>query len=114
MNDEQAGVSVYVTVPDLESAESMARALVEEGLAACVNVLPGVRSIYRWEGELQSDDEVVLLAKTRAALGRRVCERVAELHSYKVPCAVVLPWVDAMPGYSRWVSEQTRGSGTAE
>ena len=107
MSDQQPGVSVYVTVPDMESAESIARVLVTEGLAACVNVLPGVRSIYRWKDEVQTDSEVVLLAKTRADLGRRVCDRVAELHSYELPCAVVLPWLGALPGYSKWVAEET-------
>lgn len=107
MSDQQPGVSVYVTVPDMESAESIARVLVTEGLAACVNVLPGVRSIYRWKDEVQTDSEVVLLAKTRADLGRRVCDRVAELHSYELPCAVVLPWLEALPGYSKWVAEET-------
>lgn len=101
------GVTVYVTVPDRSAAEQLARALVNERLAACVNIIPGVRSVYRWQGDLQCDDEVLLLAKTRADLATRLCERVAEWHSYDVPCAVVLPWEDALPAYAQWVEEQT-------
>lgn len=104
-------VSVYCTVPDQACAERLATALLEERLAACVNVLPGVRSHYRWEGSLQRDDELVLLAKTRAALGRRVCERLAELHPHEVPCAVVLPVADGLPAYLEWVHAETRDAG---
>ena len=102
-------VSVFCTVPDQECAERLATALLEERLAACVNILPGVVSHYRWQGALQRDAELVLLAKTRAELGRRVCERLAELHPHEVPCAVVLGVTDGLPAYLDWVRAETRG-----
>jgi len=99
-------VSVYVTASGPEAAERLARALVEERLAACVNVLPGVRSFYRWEGELHVDDEVALLAKTRADRFDALAARVRELHGYDVPCVVALGIADALPDYQAWVAEE--------
>lgn len=105
---EARAVSVYATAASLEDAERLADALVEERLVACVNILPGMRSVYRWEGRLEHDDEVVLLAKTRRELAEAVCERVAALHTYDVPCCVVLPLVAGWPAYLDWIDEQTR------
>lgn len=100
-------VSVHVTASDLESARLLARALVEEHLAACVNVLPGMRSVYRWQGELHEDDEVLLLVKSRRTLVPALLARIAELHAYEVPCALVLPIVDGLPAYLAWLAGQT-------
>ncbi len=71
----------YVTCPDRDEALAIARALVDERLAACGNVLPGMVSIYRWEGAVHEAEEVVLILKTQARLARRVVERVRGLHS---------------------------------
>ena len=102
-------VSVFVTCGARDEADHIARTLVTEGLAACVNILPGVTSVYRWEGETHADPELVLFMKTRQELAERLCARVEELHSYDVPCIVVLPLAGGNSRYLEWIREQTRG-----
>jgi len=97
-----------MTAATADEAERIGRALVEERLAACVNVLPGAVSLYRWEGAVQRDEEAVFLAKTRRALVDRITERVGELHSYDVPALLVLPLDGGSPAYLAWLAEQTR------
>jgi periplasmic divalent cation tolerance protein len=105
-----AGVLVVlVTTPDSDSGHALARALVEERLAACVNVLPGLRSIYRWEGAVEEADECLLLIKVRTAGVARLAERVVELHPYEVPEVVALPVVAGLEGYLEWVERESRG-----
>jgi periplasmic divalent cation tolerance protein len=106
--DAHEFVSVYMTAGSLEDALALARALVEEGLAACVNVLPEAVSVYRWQGTVQTEAEVVLLAKTRAALFADLAARVRQLHEYDVPCIVALPLADGDDGYLSWLAAQTR------
>lgn len=102
-------VSLYVTVPDDGvSADRLAEALVEERLVACVNVLPGVTSYYRWDGELKRDGEQLLLCKTRRALVERATARVVALHPYELPCVLALPLVGGSDAYLAWIAEQTR------
>jgi periplasmic divalent cation tolerance protein len=103
-------IEVHVTMPDAERATSLARALVDEGLAACVNVVPGVRSIYRWEGKVEEADEVLCLIKTRAAIFDRLRRRVAELHPYDVPEILSFAVDDGSPAYLDWVRAATTGS----
>ncbi len=98
----------FVTCRDAREARRIARALVSERLAACVNVVPGVTSIYRWEGRVETGREVLLLVKSRAALSRRLAARVRGLHSYRVPETVTVPIVAGNPDYLRWVRESTR------
>jgi periplasmic divalent cation tolerance protein len=98
----------FVTCRDARQARRIARALVEERLAACVNILPGATSVYRWEGKVETAREAVLVIKSRGALGRRLAARVRELHSYRVPETVTLPIVGGNPEYLRWVRESTR------
>jgi periplasmic divalent cation tolerance protein len=100
-------VSVWITCAGADEAEKLGRALVEERLAACANVLPGVTSIYRWEGKLQRDAETGLLLKTRAELFPALEARVRALHGYEVPCIVGWPIEAASEPYARWVREQT-------
>jgi periplasmic divalent cation tolerance protein len=99
---------VLMTAPDAGCAETIARALVEERLAACVNLVPGVRSVYRWEGAVQDDAEVLLVAKTTAdrleALGRRV----RAMHPYALPEVLALPASGGSEAYLAWVREETR------
>jgi periplasmic divalent cation tolerance protein len=78
-------LAVFVTVPDVEQGERIAAALVEERLAACVNVLPGCRSVYRWEGRVQRDDEALMMVKTSREGFAALERRVSELHPYDVP-----------------------------
>lgn len=100
-------IEVHVTMPDAERATSLARALVDEGLAACVNVVPGVRSIFRWEGKVEESDEVLCLIKTRAEIFDRVRRRVAELHPYEVPEILSFAVDDGSPTYLDWLRAAT-------
>ncbi len=100
-------LSVYITVPTAELAETIARALVEERLAACANIIPGVRSIYRWRGKIESENEIILIAKTRAALFDRLEKRVKQLHSYDCPCIVAWPIRAGHQPYLDWLAGET-------
>lgn len=98
---------VYVTCPDPETGESIAGRLVEERLAACVNVVPGLRSVYRWRGAIEVDAEVLLLIKTTAARFDALRERVRELHPYEVPEIVATTVVQGSDAYLQWVRDET-------
>ena len=108
MSDVGAEVRVVlVTAPDSECAERLARALVEERLAACVNLVPGIRSFYRWEGRVQDDAEWLLVVKTRAACGAALAARVKELHPYELPEVLELPAAGGSEAYLDWVRTET-------
>jgi periplasmic divalent cation tolerance protein len=94
---------VLVTAPDAEVGARIGRALVEEGLAACANLVPGIRSIYRWEGAVHDDAEVLLIVKTRAALSAALAARVRALHPYQLPEVVALPVAGGSEPYLDWV-----------
>lgn len=101
---------VLMTVPDGQTGERIARALVEERLVACANLVPGVTSVYRWEGEVHTDAEHLVVMKTRRALLERLFARAAELHPYSVPELIA---VDVQAGsrvYCRWVCDETVGA----
>jgi periplasmic divalent cation tolerance protein len=98
---------VLVTAPAPEVAEAIARALVEERLAACVNVVPGVRSIYRWEGRVESAGEWMLMVKTRADRAEALAARVRELHPYELPEVLELPVVGGATAYLDWVGKES-------
>ena len=100
-------IFVYMTAGSRDEAERIGRALVEERLAACVNIVPGMRSIYRWQGAVESADETILVAKTRAGLFDRLNARVRELHSYEVPCVVGLPIGRGNPDYLDWLETES-------
>ncbi len=99
--------SIYITAGDEEEAGKIGRALVEEKLAACVNILP-IRSVYRWKDNIEEEGEVVMFVKTRDELADKVIERVKELHSYDVPCIVSFPIEKGNADYLRWIEESTR------
>lgn len=104
MTDPAADVVVvWVTAPDPSSAETLACALVEERLAACVNLLPGVTSLYRWEGAVQRDTEVLMLIKTTVGGFDRLRTRVLELHPYDAFEVIALPVRDGDERYLDWV-----------
>jgi periplasmic divalent cation tolerance protein len=96
---------VLVTAPDAEVAAHIARTLVEERLAACGNVLPQLRSIYRWEGKVEESAEALLVIKTEAALFERLRARVVELHPYECPEIVMLPIAAGHAPYLAWIAE---------
>ncbi len=97
---------VLSTVGSQADAERIARAVVERRLAACVNVLPGVTSFYRWKGELAKDGEWLLVMKTRAERFEALRAAVLELHAYETPELIALPIADGDPAYLRWLDEQ--------
>lgn len=94
-----------VTAPDAAVAESLVRRLVEEGVVACGNIVPGLRSIYRWRGEVEQADEVLVLFKTTAAGADRLVRRVPELHPYDVPEVLVLAIEAGHGAYLEWIAE---------
>ena len=96
-------VSVYAIFASAEEAERIGRAVVEERLAACINILPGVRSIYRWQGAVESADEVAAILKTTAAGADPLITRIAGLHSYDVPCIVTWPIDKMLASYADWI-----------
>jgi periplasmic divalent cation tolerance protein len=95
-----------ITAPDAETAQRIARTLVEERLAACVNVVPGVRSIYRWEGALHEDAELLLVAKTTRDRLAALAERLAVIHPYALPELVALTPSGGSERYLAWVREE--------
>jgi periplasmic divalent cation tolerance protein len=101
-------VLVLVTTPTAEQAASLARTLVEEGLAACGNVVPGVRSIYRWEGRVQDEAEALLVLKSRAPLFEALRERVVALHPYQCPEVLRLDVAAGHAPYLRWIADNVR------
>jgi len=98
---------VYMTAGSVEEARSIGASLVERRLAACVNILPGMLSQYRWEGSIQTDEEVVLIAKTRSDLVDSLTGHVQEIHSYDCPCVVPLPIDGGNPAFLQWIEEET-------
>lgn len=99
---------VYMTARDSKQAGRIASALVRERLAACVNVLGPISSLYRWEGRVGQDREVAFLAKTTRARWPALLKRVKELHSYKVPCVVALPVAAGNPVFLKWLASEVR------
>ena len=101
---------IYITTPTPEEARNIGHALVKEGLAACVNILGGMESIYLWEDELQHDQETVLIAKTTAPLVDTLTARVKELHSYDVPCVLSLAAEpnEGNPDFLNWIRQAVR------
>lgn len=102
---------LVVTGPDRETLVRIGRVLVEEALVACVNVLPGITSVYRWEDEVQVDAECMALFKTTGTRVERVCRRLAELHPYELAECVALDVVGGSAAYLDWVAESVRSAG---
>ena len=101
-------VSVYAVFANAEEAERIGRAVVEERLAACINILGPVRSIYRWQGEIETADEVAAIFKTTDAAADALITRIAALHSYDVPCIVAWPIDKVLQSYADWVEDSVR------
>jgi len=102
---------VYVTTADAAEASRIGRTVVGERLAACANVIEGMRSIYWWQGEVQEGQEAVLILKTTAARSAALVARVAALHSYECPCVEVLPVIAGHAGFLDWVARETESVG---
>ena len=101
--------TILLSAPDVETAERLAGALVEERLAACANVVPGVVSVFRWRGDVQREAEALLIVKTVEARVEEVCARVVAMHPYEVPEVLVLPVLGGHEPYLRWVAEEVAG-----
>jgi len=98
-------VSVYCIFGTAEEAERIGRTVVEEGLAACINVLGPCRSVYRWQGEIQTAEEVPAILKTSGEAADALISRIAGLHSYDVPCIAVWPIEKLLLSYAEWVEQ---------
>ena len=103
-------IIVFVTVGSVAEGERLAQALVEERLAACVNRIPNIQSVYRWEGKVEQSGEELLVIKTGRQLFTALEKRVRELHSYEVPEIIALPLIEGTEAYLRWLEEQVPGS----
>jgi len=98
-------ISVYAVFADTEEAERIGLAMIEERLAACVNILGPIRSIYRWKGKTETSDEVAAIFKTTDERAGKLITRVAALHSYDVPCVVAWPIEKIVGAYADWVED---------
>ena len=98
---------VFITASSQEEAEKIASGLVENKLVACVNIFPGIQSVFWWEGNLCREQEVFMMAKTRTALFPQVRDEVKKLHSYKVPEIILLPIAEGSADYLAWIKDVT-------
>jgi periplasmic divalent cation tolerance protein len=101
-------ILVLTTTDSLDLAARIASALVEQKEAACVNIVPGIRSIYRWEGKICDDAELLLLIKSSADRFEAVRSRIRQFHTYEVPEVISLPIVGGDQSYLRWLNEQVK------
>jgi len=99
-------VIAYITARDKDQAMTIGKTLVEERLAGCVNIIDGMTSIYRWDGEVCTDSEVVLIAKTTSDKFSLLSVRVKQLHTYECPCVVSIPITDCSALYLSWLLKQ--------
>jgi len=100
-------IIILTTWPDASGAEQFARDLVERGLAACVNILPEMKSVYRWQGELEQGKEYQLVIKTRKPRYLQVAELISRKHPYDLPEILSVPVDDGLPRYLSWIDEAT-------
>lgn len=103
-------IVVFITAPNEEAAAEIARALVGQKLAACVNIVRNIRSIYSWQGKVEDDTEVLMIAKTQKKLFTALSEKVKELHSYDVPEVIAVPILKGSDDYLEWIKASTKGS----
>jgi periplasmic divalent cation tolerance protein len=101
-------VMVYMTAANPGEARKIGECLIREKLAACVNIIPEIESVYWWKERVEKAKESVLIAKTRQELSGKIIERVKELHSYDVPCIDVIPVVRGNDDYFRWIDQSLR------
>ena len=107
-NNTVPSIVVYVTVPNREAGKKLAESIVKEKLAACVNRVPGIESVYQWKGEIQTDAEELLIIKTRQSLLQALTEHVKANHEYDVPEVISLPITGGNLKYLEWIKESTR------
>jgi periplasmic divalent cation tolerance protein len=100
-------IIVFITASKEDEAVTIARALVEAGLAGCVNIIRNIRSIYRWQGNIEDDNEVLMIAKTKKKLFKVLEKKVKELHSYDVPEIIAMPIAEGSNDYLKWLKDAT-------
>ena len=103
-----SAVMVYITAGDKQEAEKVGKALIESKTAACVNILEGMQSMFWWNGGVEKDNEVVVIAKTKVGLVSELTEAVKSVHSYDCPCVVAIPVIDGNPEFLQWIQEETK------
>lgn len=101
-------IVVFVTAKDHDQARKISKALVEDKLVACANIVPGIQSVFWWDGKVDEANEVLLILKTKKSLLKKITEKVKSLHSYDVPEIIALPIIDGSKDYLRWLSESVR------
>lgn len=101
-------IVVYVTVPNKEAGKKLAASIVKERLAACVNRVPGIESVYEWKGEIQTDSEELLIIKTRESLLGALTEHVKANHEYEVPEVIAMPITGGNAQYLEWLKNSTK------
>lgn len=109
VNESEAMIEVEVNCPDTEAARRIACSAVAGGLAACANILPGVESVYLWQGAMETGPEVALRLKSHRGCFDELCSLIIRLHPYDLPAIVALPVLVAGPGYRDWLIESTGG-----
>jgi periplasmic divalent cation tolerance protein len=110
---DDVALLVCTNLPDAQSAHALARDLLERRLAACVNILPGVRSAYRWQGGIEEASETSLMIKTTQLRYAALEQAIAAAHPYEVPEIIAMPIVAGLPAYLGWLAQETNGNGDA-
>lgn len=99
---------VYITTSSMEEAEIIGRNIVSRKLAACVNIINNMKSIYNWDGKIETGEEVIMIAKTKKVLVNQLIESVKTLHSYDCPCIVAIPIIDGNEDFLKWIRNETK------
>ncbi len=108
MEKEENYYLFLVTVPNMEQGKKIAQALVMEKLAACVNIIPQIYSIYRWKGKIEEDNEILLLIKTNEAKSENIVTKIQELHTYETPECIGFRILKGNPNYLQWISDSIK------
>jgi len=98
---------VYVTTPDEKTAKTIANKILEKKLAACVNIIPNINSIYRWKGKIEEDQEALMIIKTRRELFETLTKTIKEMHPYEVPEVIGIPIIEGYKAYLEWIKDET-------
>lgn len=107
MGDKKENIVVFITASSEDEASKIAKTLVEERLAGCVNIIRNIRSIYSWQGKIEDESEVLMIAKTKRDVFKALSKRVKELHSYTVPEIIAVPIAKGSKDYLKWLEEVT-------
>lgn len=100
-------IIVFITTSNEDEASKIARTLVESKLAACVNIVRNLRSIYRWQGKIEDESEILMIVKTQKRLFQSLAQKVREMHSYTVPEIIAMPVIEGSEDYLKWLKEVT-------